>query len=233
MKKAEFDKFADAYRDTCARNIRASGETPDFFARYKVADVRAEVDRAASGLERPKILDFGSGVGTSIPAFRELFPNAKMVCADVSRQSLDIAQSRFPDAAEYVELHGNRLPFDDESFDLVFTACVFHHIDRAEHPVLVSELRRVLKRNGLCFIFEHNPWNPLTVRAVNTCPYDENARLVGGPKMRQLLSAAGFASPRLVYRIFFPHFLAILRPLERLMTKLPLGAQYYVVGKKA
>jgi SAM-dependent methyltransferase len=233
MEKAEFDKFADAYLDTCARNIRASGEAPDFFARYKVADVRAEVDRAAPGLEHLKILDFGSGVGTSIPAFRALFPNAKMVCADVSRQSLNIAESRFPGAAEYVELHGNRLPFDDESFDLVFTACVFHHIDHAEQPVLVSELRRVLKRNGLCFIFEHNPWNPLTVRAVNTCPYDENARLVGGPKMRQLLSVAGFVSLRLVYRIFFPHFLAMLRPLERLMTKLPWGAQYYVVGKKA
>ena len=233
MQKAEFDKFADAYLDTCARNIRASGETPDFFARYKVADVRAEVDRAASGLERLKILDFGSGVGASIPSFRALFPNAKMICADVSRQSLDIARSRFPGAAEYVELHSNRLPFDDDSFDLVFTACVFHHIDQAEHPVLVSELRRVLKRNGLCFIFEHNPWNPLTVRAVNTCAYDEDARLVGGPRMRQLVRAAGFVSARLVYRIFFPHFLAILRPLERLMTKLPLGAQYYVVGTKA
>src|SRR5258706_765986 len=190
------------------------------------------MERSAAGLDHLKILDFGSGIGTSIPPFRALFPNAKIVCADVSRQSLDIAQSRFPDAAEYVELNSNRSPFDDETFDLVFPACVFHHIDHAELPVLISEMRRVLKRNGFCFVFEHNPWNPLTVRAVNNCPYDENARLVGSGKMRRLLSAAGFPSPRIVYRVFFPQFLAMLRPLERLLTGLPLGAQYYAVGRK-
>jgi ubiquinone/menaquinone biosynthesis C-methylase UbiE len=233
MEKAEFDKFANAYREECARNIRASGESPEFFAHYKVADVKAEVNRADRDSKCTKILDFGSGVGTSTPHFRALFPDARIVCADVSRESLEIAQSRFPGAAEYVELNSNTLPFDDETFDVAFTACVFHHIDHAEHPGLISELRRVLKPGGLCFIFEHNPLNPLTVRAVKTCSYDENARLIGGRKMRRLLSAAGFDSPRLVYRIFFPRFLAFFRPLERLMTKLPLGAQYYVTGRKA
>src|SRR4029079_11684556 len=100
--------------------------------------------------------------------------------------------------AEYVELDGATLPFDDGSFDIIFTACVFHHIDHAEHPIVLSELKRVLKRQGWVFLFEHNPLTPLTVRAVRTCPYDENARLISGWKMRRLFREVGFATPRVV-----------------------------------
>ena len=34
------------------------------------------------------------------------------------------------------------------------------------------------------------------------------------------------------YRLFFPNILAALRPIERYLAWLPLGAQYYVVSKK-
>jgi hypothetical protein len=34
------------------------------------------------------------------------------------------------------------------------------------------------------------------------------------------------------YRVFFPRFLRALRNLERWMTWLPLGAQYYVLAVK-
>ena len=39
MDKTEFDTFADEYRLTHAHNIKASGESPEFFHEYKVADV--------------------------------------------------------------------------------------------------------------------------------------------------------------------------------------------------
>jgi hypothetical protein len=82
----------------------------------------------------------------------------------------------------------------------------------------------------LC-LFEHNPLNPLTRHAVNTCPFDENAVLIGAPTMRRRVHEAGFGNARVKYRIFFPHFLRTLRPLEPKLTWLPLGAQYYVVAR--
>ena len=233
MEKAEFDKFADEYLDLHARSIRASGETPDFFARYKIADVRAETARVPGEREQLKILDFGGGIGTSIPHFRSLFPDAELVCADPSAKSLGIARSRFANAADYVELNSETLPFEDGAFDIVFTACVFHHIDHAEHRRILKELLRVLRPRGRFFLFEHNPFNPLTVRVVNACPYDENACLIGGPRMQRLIRDVGFRTPRLVYRVFFPRMFAVLRPLERFLKWLPLGAQYYVVSTKA
>ena len=96
----------------------------------------------------------------------------------------------------------------------------------------MAEIRRVLKPSGLLFVFEHNPLNPLTRHAVDTCPFDENAVLIRAPKMRRRVLDAAFADATINYRIFFPHALRGLRGLEPRLTWLPLGAQYYVRASK-
>jgi hypothetical protein len=50
--------------------------------------------------------------------------------------------------------------------------------------------------------------------------------------MRRRVRDAGFATARVRYRIFFPHALRGLRPLESKLGWLPLGAQYYVAARK-
>jgi hypothetical protein len=81
-------------------------------------------------------------------------------------------------------------------------------------------------------IFEHNPLNPLTVRAVNTCPFDANARLIRAKALRRSLQMAGWRDPAIRYHLFFPRLLAALRPLEPLLTWLPIGAQFSVVARR-
>lgn len=230
MDKAEFDKFADEYRALHVANIRASGEAPEYFAEYKVRDVAALVSGAAPPVRR--ILDFGAGVGTSVPFFRRYFPQASLTCLDVSERSLEIGASRFPGAAEFRSFDGTTIPFPDDSFDLAFAACVFHHIPEAEHVRLAAELRRILRPRARIVVFEHNPWNPLTTHAVNTCAFDENAVLIRASSMKGSLASAGFPEVKVRYRIFFPHFLRSLRFLEASLTWCPLGAQYSVVGTK-
>ncbi len=110
---------------------------------------------------------------------------------------------------------------------------MFHHIPHDEHVALLAEIRRVLAPAGRLFVFEHNPLNPLTRHAVNTCVFDEHAELVLAPTMRRRVRDAGFAAADVRYRIFFPHALRRLRPLEARLTWLPLGAQYYVAARKS
>lgn len=229
MNQTEFDKFALEYESLHATNIRASGETPAFFAEYKVRDVAALLQR--QGIAAADILDFGAGIGGSVEYFNKHLPDARLTCIDVSEKSLELGRARMGDRARFIAFDGKTLPFPDASFDLCFAACVFHHIPHAEHVGLLREFRRVLRPGGLAFIVEHNPWNPLTTRAVRDCPFDENAVLMTSGTLRGRLRAAGFAGVRGAYRIFFPHALRGLRPLEPLLTWCPLGAQYYVAGR--
>jgi SAM-dependent methyltransferase len=231
MDEAEFDKFAAEYRDIHAANIKLSGEDPEYFAEYKIKDIAADLARAGRKLDA-RVLDFGAGVGYSIPFFRRHMPGARVTCLDVSKRSLAIGAAKYSGDAEFRHFDGASIPYAAESFDVTLASCVFHHIPHAEHVGLLREIRRVLKPGGALFVFEHNPLNPLTRRAVNTCAFDENAVLIMAPAMRARALDAGFEAAPIKYRIFFPAMLRGLRPLERRLTWLPLGAQYYVCARK-
>lgn len=228
MEQAEFDKFADEYRSLHAKNVAITGEDPEFFAAYKVADVASIA--AERGLTVRRILDFGAGIGGSTAHFRRHFPHSMLASVDVSEKSLAVGAARFPGAALPVRFDGQTLPFADDSFDVAFAACVFHHIDHDHHPRLLSELTRVTRPGGIVVVFEHNPLNPLTVRAVRTCPFDENARLLRAGQLMRTFRRCGLSQPTVRYRLFFPSLLRALRPIESRLTACPLGAQYSVCG---
>ena len=220
---AEFDAVADHYLAQHRANIAISGEEPDFFAEYKIADLAALVSER--GREARRVLDFGSGVGNSVPFFRKHFNGCALTCGDVSARSIEIAKARYPGDETYL-LIDDEIPLPSQSQDVVFSACVFHHIVHDQHHKWLTELRRVTRPGGLLAIFEHNPLNPLTVHAVNTCPFDVNARLILGRTMRKRAVAAGWTHARVDYRLFFPSALKALRPIEPYLAWLGLGAQY-------
>lgn len=230
MNEHEFDKFAREYREIHASNIRASGESPEYFARYKIQDVAKLLGRDSTSELR--ILDFGSGIGSSVPHFKAIFPNARVTCLDVSQESLKLGRQEHSGQAEFVHFDGKHVPYESGVFDVAFAACVFHHIEHHEHPRLLSELLRVLRPGGIGVLFEHNPFNPLTIRAVNNCPFDENAVLIKATTLSKTMRQAGFRDVEHQYRIFFPAMLRRLRVLEPYLCWLPLGAQYYVTGRK-
>jgi SAM-dependent methyltransferase len=233
VSKTEFDAIADDYLELHRRNIAASGDEPDFFARYKINDIA--LDRTRRGLPTDgalTIVDFGAGIGASLPHLRSFFPAARILEVDVSSRSLELNQAAHGGAGEYLCYDGAKLPLADASVDIAVAACVFHHIPHAHHVALIAEMKRVLKPGGDYYIFEHNPWNPLTLHAVNTCPFDENAVLINGPTLAKRVRQAGLDTSGPIYRYFFPAMLAALRPLERWLTALPIGAQYFVRGAK-
>ncbi|MEO0062188.1 MAG: hypothetical protein RLZZ08_748 [Pseudomonadota bacterium] len=228
MTEAEFDRVADDYQAQHAASIRLSGEEPAYFANYKAEDARQIVSLA--GLKPENILDFGCGVGNSIAPLRKHFPEAQITGLDVSLESLAVARNVHGDTVEYRSYDGLQIPADIGRFDLIFTACVFHHIPHAQHIALLRQIKALLKPGGRFILFEHNPWNPLTRHAVANCPFDANAVLISAPEMMRRFKSAGFCCAPIRYRIFFPALFARLRPLERYLTWLPLGAQYCLSG---
>src|SRR5262249_12867489 len=137
-----------------------------------------------AGWQEPTaILDFGSGVGSSLPHLLKAFPAAEITALDVSERSLEIARRRgLP--ARFVHYEGGKIPLTEETFDLVFSSCVFHHIDAGEHTSLFTQIRNLLNSRGRMVIFEHNPINPVTRYIVATCAFDENAVLIPAPELK-------------------------------------------------
>lgn len=228
--QAEFDLLADEYRLQHKENVAITGESPEYFSEYKIADLAEWLNRQKLPID--KILDFGSGIGNSLPYFRKYFTDSEISCADVSARSIEIAQTRFPGQENYL-LINQSIPLPTASQDVVFSACVFHHIPHEQHLHWLAELRRITKPSGVLAIYEHNPLNPLTVRAVNTCPLDVNAKLIKGSTMRKRALAGGWEEAQVDYKLFFPSALSAMRPMECHLEWLFLGAQYRMLARKS
>ncbi|TFZ33946.1 class I SAM-dependent methyltransferase, partial [Pseudomonas syringae] len=199
-----------------------------------VTGTRVEVARRVSQhpLLSAKGVHIRSVSGNLLATLRKLLPSSLISCGVVSERIIDRATSRCPGFEAYVYI-SDSIPLPSDSQDIVFTACVFHHIPHDEHKHWLEELRRITRPGGLLIIFEHNPYNPLTVRAVNTCPLDVNAKLITATTMSDRLLGAMWDKCTVEYKLFFPSALRKLRPLEKSLTWLPLGAQYRLAALKA
>jgi len=221
MTSIDFDQYARDYASLIAEQTEAFDSDNDYFVRYKVDRLQSIAPHARS------ILDFGCGVGRSIPFLRAAYPHAEITGSDPSAESLAFARKANPDET-FVPL--NELSAETR-FDVIFAACVFHHIAPEIRDETLVFCRERLAPGGRIVIFEHNPLNPVTQRLVSTCPFDADAVLLGKGETAARLKRAGLEIDKSGYCLFFPGALAALRPLERRLQWLPLGGQYFVSGK--
>jgi SAM-dependent methyltransferase len=92
----------------------------------------------------PAVLDLGCGAGDSVELFRSLEPSVRWTGADLER-SPEVDRRTRSDA-DFVSFDGERLPFADASFDLVFCKQVLEHVRRP--APLLAEVARVLRPDG-------------------------------------------------------------------------------------
>lgn len=118
---------------------------PADHSRAQLADAYAR--RYLSGPGRPAapdVLDLGCGAGDSVDLFRSLEPSVRWVGADLA--SSPEVDDRTRADAEFVTFDGERLPFADRSFDLVYCKQVLEHVRRPQP--LLAEVTRVLRPDG-------------------------------------------------------------------------------------
>ena len=217
----KFDRYAADYESMHAKSIALSGESPVYFADYKVKCLqRLGIDRSAA------VLDYGCGTGNLTTRLVGAF--AEVHGYDPSLKSLEAARDRSPGAT----FHSEHAGIPDDHFRCAVLSGVLHHVPREQRVALMQTVRSKLAPGGCAFVFEHNPWNPLTRHAVATCPFDDDAVLLWPREAKQLLNAAGYARVRLDYVMFLPRFLAVFRPLEPLLHWVALGAQTMTLGFK-
>jgi SAM-dependent methyltransferase len=218
---AKFDAYAESYEKLHAANVAVTGEETGYFSQYKVECLkRAGVDPAGA------LLDFGCGIGNVTERLVAAFSNVHGY--EPSKLSAEKARERVPGAV----IHDNLDEVPKGSFSTAVLSTVLHHVPPAERHGVVSQIFERLAPGGRLFIFEHNPFNPLSQYAVATCPFDDDAILLWPSEQRRLLRETGFEDVKLDYIVFFPRPLSFLRPLEPRLRWLFLGAQTMAVGRK-
>ncbi|BAT61154.1 hypothetical protein GJW-30_1_03711 [Variibacter gotjawalensis] len=222
--KVDFDQYAKDYVAMLEDQRGMYGGERSYFSEYKIQLLSRLVQKPVS-----TILDFGAGIGLSIPYLKQYFPSARIAASDISEGSLNFISERHPD----VDVIADRaLSSDRSGFDLVLLITVLHHVAVEERRALVKRLSNLLRPGGHLCIFEHNPYNPLTRRMVSTCPFDSDAVLLTRAEAVELVSEAGLRPSHQGYTLFVPHALRALRVIEPALTWLPLGGQYYVIASR-
>jgi SAM-dependent methyltransferase len=220
--EAGFDAFATSYDQDLARGLALSGESKDFFAAGRLA--RTAERLTALGVTPVEVLDFGCGTGSATPHLAASFPGARLTGVDTSEASLELARGAYP-RGEVRFLSPEELPTSTR-FDLVYTNGVFHHIPPAGRAEALAWIARHLAPGGVLALWENNPANPGTRLVMRRIPFDRDAVMLWPREARQRARAAGLAPLGTDFLFFFPNTLRLLRPLERHLLKLPLGAQY-------
>jgi SAM-dependent methyltransferase len=98
------------------------------------------------------VLDLGSGEGEAAIEVGKL-SNANVRCVDVSAVAVASSRSRGLDAYQ-VDVNSEPLPFNDESFDLVYLTEVIEHLVRPDRAL--QEVRRVLRPGGQLIVSTPN-----------------------------------------------------------------------------
>src|SRR5581483_6479749 len=228
LPRVDFDHYKDRYQSEIQKSISFMRQDHEFFTRVKVRFLLRLAEKYLFSSKKIKVLDVGCGVGITDKYLKGHF--RKLNGVDIGKGIIQRARKLNP-AVTYKVYDGKKLPFADASMDLTFAICVMHHIPPENLDLFVRELKRVTRKGGLVAIFEHNPFNPLTLRAVNHCEMDEDAILLRRGKTQDFLIRHDLNLLESRYILFTPFEGAFFRGLDRLLGWLPFGAQYYVVGK--
>lgn len=103
---------------------------------------------------RPRLLEIGCGAGNNLWGLTE--GGFDCVGIDPSPSAVEFARDRFRELGLGVEVHvagGQKIPFEDESFDFVLDRAAVCQVPKDEIPSVLSEVNRVLKPGGVFYSF--------------------------------------------------------------------------------
>jgi SAM-dependent methyltransferase len=226
----DFDRYASGYREAVERSIAFARTDLDFFTRAKARELLSSAARRVGEPRSLSFVDVGCGPGETDRFLQGQV--GRLTGVDVVPALAEAARESNP-WVEYEIIDDDReLPFAAATFDVSFAICVLHHVPRGRRAELVREMGRVTRPGGLVAIFEHNPWNPLTRRAVAGCEFDADASLLTRRETVRLLRDA-FTEIEGAYILFFTRDSRPLRWIEDRLRPIALGAQYVVTARPA
>lgn len=161
------------------------------------------------------VLDFGCGVGLLeeyIKSHMKL-SDGKITGVDTGKELIEIAKGSFPSDKNFEFIHideSGRLPFADNSFDIILSSLVFHLLSRQQKANVLKEFMRVLKPEGHMLFAEIGKpdtilgrWiKILTLKLwVKIWPYEANSIDSFNGLFPDFIRSAGFKNINTVFRM--------------------------------
>lgn len=113
------------------------------------------------GVRISSVVDIGAGNAEITDVIAKQLSATQVYATDVYPASEFIKPSP-GSIVQYIQINDEKLPFLDNSVDLVTAFVVIHHI--RNFPAMLKEIYRVLKPGGFFFIREHDVTNPELVK---------------------------------------------------------------------
>ena len=131
---------AERIDERTGRNVIAGDDEPYYrLKRRKFLKLFHEIN-----YDGKAILEIGPGPGGNLA---EIFNNhsaSKIVGADISSSMIEVAQKHLDSSIGLVKIDGSTLPFNSNSFDIIYTVTVLqHNTDRETLEALMKEVARV------------------------------------------------------------------------------------------
>src|SRR5215203_4823662 len=149
-----------------------------------------------------RVIEIGCGTGNLSILIKRLHPQAEVVGLDPDPKALARARRKAEREALSVQLDrafAEELPYPDASFDRVFSAFMFHHLDPDANEKTLQEARRVLKPSGSLHLLDFGGANVRSdgfiARLHRLHHRSEHLRDNFGGRIPTLMREAGFADP--------------------------------------
>jgi len=162
-----------------------------------------------------RILDVGCGTGASMIDLKKLLgKRVDVVGVDVVGLQIDLAKEKIKKNAVWAELelyNGEKLLFENNSFDAIYTSDVLGHVENVRN--WLDELNRVLKPDGALAMFSESKLgkhayirNYLLKRGLNIDPHAEyHISLYSKYTLKEFLDSSGFDIEKM-YTAFWASF---------------------------
>ncbi len=100
------------------------------------------------------VLDVGCGTGTNLMLYNEAGCNVFGI--DLSPTMVEIAQKKLGNRADIRLGDASKMPYSDDSFDLVTAFFILHEMPSQIRPAVISEMTRVVKQGGRILLIDYH-----------------------------------------------------------------------------
>lgn len=136
-----------------------------FFIQRRLRIIRRILaDRFPGGVSDTKLLEVGCGNAQWLAEFQMFdFRSTNMAGIEIDQSRVDVAKARVPESDIRCG-DAENLPWEDDSFDIVFQSTVFTSVPEMEKKErIAAEMKRVCKKDGIILWYDfiyNNPNNP-------------------------------------------------------------------------